>query len=79
MPGIPLDIVLDAESKCKTQSAVNICGKNRAFGSKALNLATRSTQDLYTGLRRIVGRNYDDDHCADFRNIFTNNMTKDPV
>lgn len=37
-PGIPFDIVLNAESKRKTQSAINIRGDNRAFGSEALSL-----------------------------------------
>ncbi|KAG0213743.1 Hypoxia up-regulated protein 1 [Mortierella sp. NVP41] len=78
-PGIPLDIVLNAESKRKTQSAVNIRGDNRAFGSEALSLATRFPQDSYIGLKRILGRDYDDDHCVEFRNTFTNNMIRDPV
>lgn len=37
-PGIPLDIVLNAESKRKTQSAITIRGDDRAFGSEALSL-----------------------------------------
>ncbi|KAG0281064.1 Hypoxia up-regulated protein 1 [Linnemannia exigua] len=78
-PGIPLDIVLNAESKRKTQSAINIRGDNRAFGSEALSLATRFPQDSYIGLKRILGRDYDDDHCVEFRNTFTNNMIRDPV
>jgi hypoxia up-regulated 1 len=30
-------------------------------------------------LKRILGRDYDDDHCVEFRNTFTNNMTRDPT
>ncbi|KAF9287722.1 hypothetical protein BGZ88_008480 [Linnemannia elongata] len=78
-PGIPFDIVLNAESKRKTQSAINIRGDNRAFGSEALSLATRFPQDSYIGLKRILGRDYEDDHCVEFRNTFTNNMIRDPV
>ncbi len=26
-----------------------------------------------------MGRDYDDDHCVEYRNTFTNNMSKDPV
>lgn len=78
-PGIPFDIVLNAESKRKTQSAITIRGSNRAFGSEALSLATRFPQDSFIGLKRILGRDYDDDHCVDFRNTFTNNMIRDPV
>ncbi|KAG0376653.1 Hypoxia up-regulated protein 1 [Mortierella sp. AD032] len=78
-PGIPLDIVLNAESKRKTQSAINIRGDNRAFGSEALSLATRFPQDSYIGLKRILGRDYNDNHCVEFRNTFTNNMIRDPV
>ncbi|KAG0204232.1 hypothetical protein BGX28_003760 [Mortierella sp. GBA30] len=78
-PGIPLDIVLNTESKRKTQSAITVRGDDRAFGSEALSLATRFPQDSYIGLKRILGRDYDDDHCVEFRNTFTNNMIKDPV
>lgn len=78
-PGIPLDIVLNAESKRKTQSAINIRGDHRSFGSEALALATRFPQDSFIGLKRILGRDYNDDHCVEFRNTFTNNMIRDPV
>ncbi|KAG0057180.1 hypothetical protein BGZ83_001123 [Gryganskiella cystojenkinii] len=78
-PGIPLDIVLNAESKRKTQSAITIRGDDRAFGSEALSLATRFPQDSYIGLKRILGRDYDDDHSVEYRNTFTNNMIRDPV
>ncbi|KAF9585248.1 Hypoxia up-regulated protein 1 [Lunasporangiospora selenospora] len=78
-PGIPLDIVLNAESKRKTASAMTIRGDERTFGSEALSLATRFPQDSFIGLKRVIGRDYDDQHCVDFRNTFTNNMLRDPV
>ncbi|KAF9999447.1 lumenal Hsp70 protein, partial [Modicella reniformis] len=78
-PGIPFDIVLNAESKRKTQSAITLRGDDRAFGSEALGLATRFPQDSFIGLKRILGRDYDDSHCVEYRNTFTNNMIKDPV
>ncbi|KAF8969272.1 lumenal Hsp70 protein, partial [Entomortierella lignicola] len=78
-PGIPLDIVLNAESKRKTQSAITIRGNDRAFGSEALSLATRFPQDAFIGLKRVLGRYYDDDHSVQFRETFTNNMIKDQV
>ncbi|ORZ27841.1 Hsp70 protein-domain-containing protein [Lobosporangium transversale] len=78
-PGIPFDIVLNAESKRKTQSAMTIRGNNRAFGSEAISLATRFPQDSFIGLKRILGRDYDDSYCAEFRNTFTNKMLKDEV
>ncbi|KAK3820162.1 MAG: Hsp70 protein-domain-containing protein [Benniella sp.] len=78
-PGIPFDIVLNTESKRKTQSAITIRGDDRAFGSEALSLATRFPQDSFIGLKRILGRGYDDSHAVEYRNTFTNNMIKDPV
>ncbi|KAF9953294.1 hypothetical protein BGZ72_005512 [Mortierella alpina] len=78
-PGIPLDIVLNTESKRKTPSAITIRGDERAFGSESLSLATRFPQDSFIGLKRILGRDYDDDHCVEYRNTFTNNMSRDPV
>ncbi|KAF9930977.1 hypothetical protein BGZ75_003420 [Mortierella antarctica] len=78
-PGIPLDIVLNTESKRKTPSAITIRGDERTFGSDSLTLATRFPQDSFIGLKRILGRDYDDDHCVEYRNTFTNNMSKDPV
>ncbi|GJJ71741.1 hypoxia up-regulated 1 [Entomortierella parvispora] len=77
-PGF-FDIVLNAESKRKTQSAITIRGDDRAFGSESLSLATRFPQDAFIGLKRILGRDYDDDHCVEYRNTFTNNMIRDPV
>ncbi|KAF9286428.1 hypothetical protein BGZ68_002900 [Mortierella alpina] len=78
-PGIPLDIVLNTESKRKTPSAITVRGDERAFGSESLSLATRFPQDSFIGLKRILGRDYEDDHCVEYRNTFTNNMSKDPV
>ncbi|KAF9968117.1 hypothetical protein BGZ70_006516 [Mortierella alpina] len=78
-PGIPLDIVLNTESKRKTPSAITIRGDERAFGSESLSLATRFPQDSFIGVKRILGRDYDDDHCVEYRKTFTNNMSKDPV
>ncbi|KAF9432127.1 hypothetical protein BGZ76_011239 [Entomortierella beljakovae] len=78
-PGIPLDIVLNTESKRKTQSALTIRGDERSFGSEALSLATRFPTDAFIGLKKLLGRHYDDDQSVQFRNTFTNNMIKDPV
>ncbi|CAO3565139.1 unnamed protein product [Mortierella alpina] len=78
-PGVPLDIVLNTESKRKTPSAITIRGDERAFGSESLSLATRFPQDSFIGVKRILGRDYDDDHCVEYRKTFTNTMSKDPV
>ncbi|KAF9978678.1 hypothetical protein BGZ73_001033 [Actinomortierella ambigua] len=78
-PGIPFDIVLNAESKRKTQSAITIRGNERSYASDSMSLATRFPKDSYLGLKRLLGRTYDDDHAAEYRDTFTNNMIKDPV
>ncbi|KAG0235393.1 hypothetical protein BGW42_005372 [Actinomortierella wolfii] len=78
-PGIPFDIVLNAESKRKTQSAITIRGNERSFASDAISLATRFPKDSYLGLKRLLGRTYDDEYSVEYRNTFTTNMIKDPV
>jgi hypoxia up-regulated 1 len=39
-PGIPLDIVLNRDSKRKTQSALTIRGEERVYGADAVNLVS---------------------------------------
>jgi hypoxia up-regulated 1 len=39
-PGIPLDIVLNRDSKRKTQSALTIRGEERIYGADAVNLVS---------------------------------------
>lgn len=41
-PGIPLDIVLNRDSKRKTQSALTIRGEERIYGSDAVNLVSEN-------------------------------------
>ncbi len=39
-PGIPLDIVLNRDSKRKTQSVLTIRGEERIYGADAVNLVS---------------------------------------
>jgi hypoxia up-regulated 1 len=41
-PGIPLDIVLNRDSKRKTQSVLTIRGEERVYGTDAINLVSEN-------------------------------------
>ncbi|KAG0263123.1 Hypoxia up-regulated protein 1 [Actinomortierella ambigua] len=76
-PRVPFEIVLNAESKRKTPSVITIRGKDRAFSSEALNLATRFPKDSFMALKRVLGRRYSDHHCIEYRRILPTNMIQD--
>ncbi|TPX67929.1 hypothetical protein SpCBS45565_g03451 [Spizellomyces sp. 'palustris'] len=76
-PGIPLDIVLNAESKRKTPAIVLVRDGDRRYGSDAVSLATRFPQDTYGSLKNLLGKLYDDPIAEEYRKTFTNSMIKD--
>ncbi|KAI9098217.1 Hsp70 protein-domain-containing protein [Phlyctochytrium arcticum] len=78
-PGIPLDIVLNAESKRKTPAIVLVRDNDRRYGSDAVSLSTRFPQDSYASLKNLLGKLYDDPIAANYRKTFTNEMVKDPI
>ncbi|KAJ3019349.1 lumenal Hsp70 protein [Thoreauomyces humboldtii] len=75
--GIPLDIVLNTESKRKTPAVVLVREGDRRYGSDAVALATRFPQDSYPALKNLLGKLYDDPAAETYRKTYTNTMVRD--
>ncbi|KAI8974913.1 heat shock protein 70 family [Pilobolus umbonatus] len=76
-PGLPLDVVLNKDSKRKTQSVVTVRDNERVYGSDAISLAGRFPQYTYFNLKSIIGKQYDDPHCVEYRHRYVNKMIVD--
>ncbi|RGB32887.1 Hsp70 protein [Rhizophagus diaphanus] len=78
-PGIPLDIVLNRDSKRKTQSALTIRGEERIYGSDAVNLGARFPLNTYFSIKKVLGRLVDDQSIKDYQSVFSNKIIPDPI
>lgn len=58
-PGIPFDVLLNHDSKRKTQSVVSIKGDDKLVGDDAATLAARYPQNSYPGLKLLLGQPLD--------------------
>ncbi|CAL8104696.1 unnamed protein product [Calicophoron daubneyi] len=56
MPGVPMEVALDGESKRKTPSAIAFNGNERLFGRAAINLALRKPELVFQNLPAIIGK-----------------------
>ncbi|KAI0232221.1 lumenal Hsp70 protein [Massospora cicadina] len=54
----PLDIILNRDSKRKTQNVVAIRGTERTFGVDGQALAMRYPTDVYSGFKEYLGKKY---------------------
>ncbi|KAL7748821.1 lumenal Hsp70 protein [Sorochytrium milnesiophthora] len=79
-PGVPLDMVLNRESKRKTASIVTVRDSQRLFGTDSVNLAARFPQHTYPNLKSLLGRLYaDDEHALQYRKLYgASNMISHP-
>ncbi|XP_059483412.1 hypoxia up-regulated protein 1 isoform X2 [Neocloeon triangulifer] len=55
-PGIPMEIVLNKESKRKTPAAIAFRNGERLFGEDALNLGVRFPQNTYSYILPLLGQ-----------------------
>ncbi|CAJ0640731.1 6430_t:CDS:10 [Entrophospora sp. SA101] len=78
-PGVPLDIVLNRDSKRKTQSVITIRGEKRLYGTDAANIGTRFPSNTYFSLKRLLGRLADDKYVQEYQSHFFNKIIKDPI
>ena len=73
-PGVPLDIVLNKESKRKSESIVTIRDGIRYAGSEAVTQGLRRPQDAYPKLKNLLGRLFKDDVAKQYRDDYDNTM-----
>ncbi|PLW23081.1 hypothetical protein PCASD_10514 [Puccinia coronata f. sp. avenae] len=55
-PGIPFDVLLNHDSKRKTQAVVSVRGEDKLIGDDAAALASRYPQNSYPGLKLLLGQ-----------------------
>ncbi|CAG8728436.1 15224_t:CDS:2, partial [Acaulospora morrowiae] len=77
-PGIPLDIVLNRDSKRKTQSVLTVRGEERIYGTDAVNLGARLPQNTYFTLKKVIGRLADDTYSVEYQSTFPNKIIPGP-
>ncbi|CAF1187477.1 unnamed protein product [Rotaria sordida] len=58
-PGIPMEIVLNKESRRKTPVIIAIKGKDREFGEAAISRSNKIPAQSYMYLRELVGKSLD--------------------
>ncbi|KAJ3028371.1 UNVERIFIED_CONTAM: Hypoxia up-regulated protein 1 [Siphonaria sp. JEL0065] len=73
-PGVPLDIVLNRESKRKTDSLVTVREGIRYFGTDAAGLSTRFPETTYPFIKNLLGLSYNDPIAAEYRALYSNGM-----
>ncbi|CAJ0750308.1 14305_t:CDS:2, partial [Entrophospora sp. SA101] len=78
-PGIPLNIVLNRDSKRKTQSVITIRDDERLYGADAVNIGARVPSNTYFSLKRLLGRVVDDKYVQEYKSNFPNKIIKDPI
>ncbi|CAF4605876.1 unnamed protein product [Rotaria socialis] len=78
-PGIPMEIVLNKESRRKTPVIVAIKGKDREFGEAAISRSSKIPSQSYMFLRELVGKSLDNPAVQQFLQRFPYyNLKTDP-
>jgi len=77
-PGVPMEIVLNRETKRKTASVVTLHDNQRFFGEDALSMSTKFPKDTFFDLLGLLGRKYDDEIATKYRSRYPNKMVADP-
>ena len=54
-PGVPMEIVLNSESKRKTPTVVTLKSDERLFGDAALNAGIRKPKNMFTHFLDLIG------------------------
>ncbi|KAI9622478.1 hypothetical protein H4Q26_015159 [Puccinia striiformis f. sp. tritici PST-130] len=58
-PGVPFDVLLNHDSKRKTQAVVSVRGDDKLIGDDAAAMAARYPQNSYPGLKLLLGQPID--------------------
>ncbi|XP_028276515.1 hypoxia up-regulated protein 1 isoform X2 [Parambassis ranga] len=57
-PGVPMEIVLNKESRRKTPTVVCLKENERLFGDSALGMTVKNPKTVYRYLQRLLGKKY---------------------
>uniref|UniRef100_A0A8C3EF84 Hypoxia up-regulated protein 1 n=1 Tax=Corvus moneduloides TaxID=1196302 RepID=A0A8C3EF84_CORMO len=69
-PGVPMEIVLNKESRRKTPVAVSLKENERLFGDSALGMSIRTPRVAFRYFQDLLGKRIDNPHVALYRSRF---------
>lgn len=79
-PGVPIDIVLNTETKRKTPMTVYIKGDERLFGDSAVSRGEKSPKNAYSNLLDLLGKTIDNPVVKEYKERFPyHTIEADPV
>lgn len=78
-PGVPMEIVLNRESKRKTPVAISFRNEDREIGEAALGLSVRFPEFVHTNLLDLLGKKFDNPVIEMYNKRFPHHhLTPDP-
>ncbi|XP_041656887.1 hypoxia up-regulated protein 1 [Cheilinus undulatus] len=79
-PGVPMEIVLNKESRRKTPMAVCLKENERLFGDSALGVSVKNPKTVYRHLQSLLGKKHNNPQVALYQKRFPEHeLQKDPV
>ncbi|KAI3373683.1 hypothetical protein L3Q82_021961 [Scortum barcoo] len=79
-PGVPMEIVLNKESRRKTPTAVCLKENERLFGDSALGVSVKNPKTVYRHLQSLLGKKYSNLQVALYQKRFPEHqLQEDPV
>uniref|UniRef100_H2SBB1 Hypoxia up-regulated protein 1 n=1 Tax=Takifugu rubripes TaxID=31033 RepID=H2SBB1_TAKRU len=79
-PGVPMEIVLNKESRRKTPTAVCLKENERLFGDSALGMSVKNPKTVYLHLQSLLGKKHDNLQVALYQKRFPEHqLQEDPV
>ncbi|XP_077449375.1 hypoxia up-regulated protein 1 isoform X1 [Stigmatopora argus] len=69
-PGVPMEIVLNKESRRKTPAVVCLKENERLFGDNALGASVKKPKNVYRHLQNLIGKKYNNPQVAVYRKRF---------
>ncbi|XP_061606984.1 hypoxia up-regulated protein 1 isoform X2 [Phyllopteryx taeniolatus] len=69
-PGVPMEIVLNKESRRKTPAVVCLKENERLFGDNALGVSVKNPKTVYRHLRNLMGKKHNNLQVALYRKQF---------
>ncbi|XP_049598142.1 hypoxia up-regulated protein 1 [Syngnathus scovelli] len=79
-PGVPMEIVLNKESRRKTPAAVCLKENERLFGDSALGVSVKNPKSVYRHLQSLMGKKHNNPQIALYQKRFPEHQLQvDPV
>ncbi|XP_070699725.1 hypoxia up-regulated protein 1 [Pempheris klunzingeri] len=79
-PGVPMEIVLNKESRRKTPTAVCLKENERLLGDSALGISVKNPKSVYRHLQSLLGKKHDNLQVALYQKRFPEHqLQEDPV